>query len=303
MMESAGRGRVLSIQSHVVSGYVGNKSATFPLQVLGFEVDAINSVQFSNHTGYKSFTGQVIKSDELGELIKGLQDNNLDKFSYLLTGYIGDPTFLHKVADVIKELKRVNPGLVYVCDPVMGDDGQMYVPSSLLAIYKEVILPLADVITPNQFEAELLTDIKINSEADAMKAMHCLHDRGINTVVISSTDLGSENVLIAMGSSTKNGSKTGIRLEIPKLPANFTGTGDLFAALLLAWMDKHAGNLKLACEKTISTIQVILKRTLKVAQELAGPGNHPSPGQLELRLIQSKRDIENPELCIEATEL
>ena len=176
--------RVLSIQSHVVSGYVGNKSATFPLQLLGFEVDAINSVQvstigqnfffknswnwffkvciwfheknlqfqFSNHTGYsKGVRGQVLNDQQLAELIEGLKQNNLDNYSHIINGYIGSDGFLKQLKSTVEHLKKKNPNLTYVCDPVMGDtEPGWYVPQSLLPIYRDEILPLADVCVPNQ---------------------------------------------------------------------------------------------------------------------------------------------------------
>uniref|UniRef100_T1GRQ4 pyridoxal kinase n=1 Tax=Megaselia scalaris TaxID=36166 RepID=T1GRQ4_MEGSC len=124
MESSTIKRRVLSIQSHVVHGYVGNKSATFPLEVLGFEVDAINSVQFSNHTGYKVVKGQVLQEKELADLFEGLEKNNLlQHYSHLLTGYIGNASFLRQVSAIVKKLREINPNLIYVCDPVMGDNG------------------------------------------------------------------------------------------------------------------------------------------------------------------------------------
>ncbi|XP_042619264.1 pyridoxal kinase-like [Cyprinus carpio] len=156
--------RVLSVQSHVVRGYVGNKSASFPLQVLGFEVDTINSVQFSNHTGYEHWKGQVLTADELHVLYEGIKLNNVNQYDYVLTGYTRDDSFLDMVVDIVQELKRANPNLVYVCDPVLGDNGAMYVPENLLPIYRCKVVPAADIITPNQFEAELLTGRNISSE-------------------------------------------------------------------------------------------------------------------------------------------
>ena len=116
-------GRVLSIQSSVCHGYVGNKSAVFPLQLLGFDVDPINSVQFSNHTGYEGgFEGQVLGGQELEALVDGLDANGLmPEYSHLLTGYIGSPSFLRAVLRVLARLRARRPGLRYVCDPVMGD--------------------------------------------------------------------------------------------------------------------------------------------------------------------------------------
>ncbi|XP_014675841.1 PREDICTED: pyridoxal kinase-like, partial [Priapulus caudatus] len=160
-MSSSSSRRVLSIQSHVVSGYVGNKSATFPLQVLGYEVDQINSVQLCNHTGYKHVKGQVLNAEELGELFDGLVLNDIHHYTHILTGYVGSESFLFKVVDIVKKLKKTNPNLIYVCDPVMGDNGHMYVPKELLPIYRDHLVALADILTPNQYEAELLTGLQI----------------------------------------------------------------------------------------------------------------------------------------------
>jgi pyridoxine kinase len=296
--------RVLSIQSHVVSGYVGNKSATFPLQVLGFDVDTINSVQFSNHTGYGVFKGQVLNAEDLEALYSGLAANDINHYSHLLTGYIGSKSFLLAVRDVIKDQKRLNPNLIYVCDPVMGDHGKLYVPEDLLSVYKESIVPLADILTPNQFEAELLTDIKITDIESAKAAMLKLHNMGAKMVVISSSDLALEkDTLVALASNFKNGTSESLKIDIPKLPFDFTGTGDLFAALLLAWTHRHPDNLKLACEMVLSTMHQVLKKTLAWSQRNKKEGKDLSVAQTELRLIQCKNDIENPQLSIEATVL
>lgn len=303
--------RVLSIQSHVVRGYVGNKSATFPLQVLGFEVDSVNSVQFSNHTGYAHWRGQVLAAEELNVLYEGIKLNNVNHYDYVLTGYTRDTSFLEMVVDIIAELKQANPSLVYVCDPVMGDQGTMYVPEILLPIYRDKVVPVADLLTPNQFEAELLTGRKIRTQKDAVEVMDLLHQMGPDTVVLTSTDLPSlqgDHFLVALGSQKivrpdGTTSTQKIRLEIPKVDAVFVGTGDLFAAMLLAWTHHHPKDLKTACEKTVSIMHHVIQRTFTYANETAGPGKRPSPAQLELRMVQSKADIEKPSIVVEATIL
>ncbi len=173
---------MLAVQSHVVHGYVGNRAATFPLQILGIEVDAINSVQFSNHTGYPHLPGQLLQGDELLELVHGLELNSLlpgsaawpgpgpvcsqpGSYSHLLTGYIGAPSFLQALLQVHAKLREGNPRLVDVCDPVMGDlldDGRekLYVPEELVRIYRERVVPIADLIKPTQFECELLAEAR-----------------------------------------------------------------------------------------------------------------------------------------------
>ncbi|XP_064825514.1 pyridoxal (pyridoxine, vitamin B6) kinase b isoform X2 [Oncorhynchus masou masou] len=275
--------RVLSIQSHVVRGYVGNKSASFPLQVLGFEVDSINSVQFSNHTGYSHWKGQVLTADELHVLYEGIKLNNVHHYDYVLT----------------------------VCDPVLGDHGSMYVPENLHPVYKNKVVPVADIITPNQFEAELLTGKNISTEKDAVEVMDLLHKMGPDTVVITSSDLPSrlgDRFLVSLGSQRTlmpDGTKSTqrVRMEIPKVDAVFVGTGDLFAAMLLAWTHHYPNDLKTACEKTFSVMHHVIKRTISYAHDLAGPGRKPSPPQLELRMVQSKADIEDPAIVMEATVL
>lgn len=289
-------GRILSIQSHVVSGYVGNKCVTFPLQTLGFDVDAINSVQLSNHTGYKVVKGQILNEKDLEDLVSGLIENSLHNYSHLLTGYVGSPTFLREISKTLEGLRKKNPNIVYVCDPVMGDNGKMYVPESLLEIYKTSIIPLADIVTPNHYELELLTGKPVKSLPDAWIAIDALHDRGCKTVVISSTDLGTKGNLLAIASSKTNGKREKLLMHIPLLDANFTGSGDLFTALFLAWMTKTGNNLRLSLENTIGTEQAVLKRTLARAKSVAGPGNKPSCEQLELRIVESKSDIENPDV-------
>lgn len=304
MASDTSSSRVLSIQSHVVSGYVGNKSATFPLQVLGFDVDPINSVQFSNHTGYGAIKGQVLNAGDLEALYSGLKTNDINHYSHLLTGYIGSKSFLLAVKDVILDLKKTNPKLIYVCDPVLGDNGVLYVPEDLLPVYKEDIIPHADIITPNQFETELLTGIKVTDIESAKLAIQCLHKMGAKTVIISSSELGSnKKVLICFASASSNGRAELLRVDIPTIQAECTGTGDLFAALLLAWMHRHPTDFKLAIEKVISTMQHVIKQTLAWNEQFSKDGKTLTVAQKELRLIQSKGHIENPKICVKAVHL
>lgn len=131
-------GRVLSIQSHVVQGYVGNKSAVFPLQLLGMDVDVINSVHFSNHTGYAHFSGRHLRlsGDDVHDLLDGLEHNGLlrDAHTHLLTGYVGSTALLEALVRVHARLRAAQSHperFVYVCDPVLGDLGKLYVPMEL----------------------------------------------------------------------------------------------------------------------------------------------------------------------------
>uniref|UniRef100_A0A7N0V4K5 pyridoxal kinase n=1 Tax=Kalanchoe fedtschenkoi TaxID=63787 RepID=A0A7N0V4K5_KALFE len=251
-------GRVLSIQSHTVQGYVGNKSAVFPLQLLGYDVDPINSVQFSNHTGYPSFKGQVLNGQQLWDLIEGLEANDLLCYTHLLTGYIGSVSFLDVVLEVVKKLRSVNPKLIYVCDPVMGDEGKLYVPPELVSVYREKVVPVASMLTPNQFEAEQLTGFRIVSEQDGLEACKVLHSRGPSKVVITSISINGNLFLIGSHKKNKGQSPQQFKIIIPKIPAYFTGTGDMMTALLLGWSNKYPDNLDKAAELAVSSLQVLL---------------------------------------------
>lgn len=251
-------------------------------------MDPINSVQFSNHTGYDVCQGDVLDGKQLLILIEGLEANGLlAGYTHLLTGYIGSASFLAAVVEIAKKLKRVNPQLQFVCDPVLGDDGRCYVPESLVEMYKTDVLPLADVLTPNQFEAEALSGIQIQTEGDAQRACLYLHAHGPRTVIVTSaTFLGKQDHLHVLASSRHGTSYRGqedmCHILVPRLPGSYTGTGDLTAALLLAWLHRlPPEDLPGVLEHVIATVQATLKRT----HEEAGEG-------AELRLVQSKEDIE-----------
>ncbi|KAM7268124.1 hypothetical protein ACFE04_010290 [Oxalis oulophora] len=322
-------GRVLSIQSHTVQGYVGNKAALFPLQLLGYDVDPINSVQFSNHTGYPTFKGQVLNGEQLWDLIQGLEANQLLHYTHLLTGYIGSVSFLDTVLEVVKKLRSVNPKLVYVCDPVMGDDGKLYVPKELVSVYREKVVPVASMLTPNQFEAEQLTgsryllmflkqhsckdysarlklfmvlkfspviaksDLWILSEADGREACNILHAAGPSKVVITSINIDSNLLLIGSHQKEKGQPPEQFKIKIPKIPAYFTGTGDMMTSLLLGWSNKYSDNLDKAAELAVSSLQALLQRTLN---DYRSAGYDPQSSSLEIRLIQSQDDIRNPQV-------
>jgi pyridoxine kinase len=305
--------RVLSIQSHVVHGYVGNKAAVFPLQLLGFDVDFINSVHFSSHTGYKHFPhGEVMNGNQLRTILKGLEDNGLlEDIGYMLTGYIGSISFLEAVLDVLKTVKTHNPNLRFVCDPVMGDNGKFYVPQELAKVYQDVVIPQADVVTPNQFEAEQLTGIKVNSMLTAKRACEALHAMGPSIVFITSAIMedqdggASKNISIfaskrISSSKSETNNKTDTvyemwRIECPLIPGNFTGTGDVTASLLLGHLAKTSDDLPVVMEKVINTMYVLIDRTHK-AKGLTVQST-------KLKLIQSKDIIESPPTTFKAVRV
>jgi len=272
--------RVLSLQSHVVHGYVGNKCAVFALQRLGFDVDPVNTVQFSNHTGYRSWRGEALTGDKLWDLFEGLLANDLVRYSHVLTGYINKPDTLLTVVRIVKQLKQVNPTLKWVCDPVMGDNGKLYVPAEMVNVYRSEVLCHADYLFPNQTEVEELLQTRIKSEDDALEAMEKLHKMGIAHVILKSIRLQNSNELILFGSSK---GKQQYKITIPKVPGTFTGTGDLFSALILGYSTLFPDDLPKACHHTVSALYAVIQYT----QE---------KGSKELLLIQSQGSLINPPL-------
>jgi pyridoxine kinase len=296
-------GRVLSIQSHVVHGYVGNKVATFAIQSLGLDVDPVLSVHFSTHTGYSKFaasSNQVMQGSELTQLKEGLEATGvLDNVAYthLLTGYIGSLSFLEAVLDVLQSVRQRNANLIYVCDPVLGDHGKLYVPEALVQCYKEKVVPHATVLTPNQFECELLTGVAIKTRQDAVTACDTLHEQGVQTVVITSLEYEHATELTVFASHKgADGGAQRYEVNMPKLDGRFTGTGDLSAALLLAWLHHTNNDVKQAVEKTMSTLKAVLERTI---QDGVAIGGAPP----EIKLIQSHADIVNPPNTFSCTAL
>ncbi|OSX77850.1 hypothetical protein BU14_0130s0006 [Porphyra umbilicalis] len=314
------RGRVLSIQSHVVSGTVGQRATVLPLQVLGFDVDAVNSVQFSNHTGYPAgFRGEVLSGAALANLTDGLAVNGLlGGVTHLLTGYIGSASFLRGVVDTRRRLAAASPGLIYVCDPVLGDGGRLYVPEELVAIYREEVLPLAAVATPNAFELGLLAGVAggISDEASAFAAASVLHDStGVDTIVVTSLnpppplpllpagaappgdgdgpgDTGDGGVGVVTMLVSAAGGRHRWAVDAPRLPGAYTGAGDMAAALVLAWaaIAADAGDaapLRTAAARAMATVAAVLRRTC----DRAAAARRPPP---ELALVASLGEVVCP---------
>ncbi|OAF71140.1 hypothetical protein A3Q56_01097 [Intoshia linei] len=250
--------RVLSIQSHVVSGYVGNKCSTITLQCLGIITDSINTVQFSNHTGYSSFSGRIGQPNELLELCQGLNNNKLNNYDAILSGYVHSSEYLKTLHETIHETRKNGIKFIYVCDPVLGDEGKLYVDSSLIDVYKNNLIPIANIITPNQFEAELLTNMKIKNESDVIICIQKLHSLGPKIVVITSVKFDKYRFY----ASQKEDDQFQIySCDLDYVDLRFVGSGDLLSALLLGWYLRLNGDLKKTISISLSTMQTILKDT------------------------------------------
>jgi pyridoxine kinase len=280
--------KVLSIQSTVVSGYVGNKAAVFPLQLLGFDVDILSTVQLSNHTSYPCFKGDRFTGEQIDIIMQGLEANGLLQYTYILAGYLGTPSTLPVISKWIKMLKADNPNMVFVLDPVMGDNGKLYVSEQHVALYRDELLSLADVVLPNGFEAEVLTGVKIVDEASARLAVKKLHEAGPLNVAITSVVFPSSPDILFFG-STKDGEYFGCTL--PHLPVYFSGTGDLLAGLILGHLDKNS--FKIACLLALSTTQAVLQETFR-RMPLDPSVGAPLCKAAELAIVASRNLILHP---------
>ena len=182
-----------------------------------------------------------------------------------------------------------------MCDPVLGDNGKIYTKPELVDIYREKVLPLADIVTPNQFELELLTELKIETDDDITKAISILHSKGPQTVVVTSisheTGGGEIQVIASTTKEQEEGCHSHFKVRVPRLDSDFTGSGDLTAALLLAWCHVYPGRLQDAVLRSISTVYDILKDT---AEKKLASNTKSAIKTPELRLIQNQDAIKNP---------
>jgi pyridoxine kinase len=232
-MTTASAMNILSVQSAVAFGHVGNSAAVFPLQRLGFEVWPVNTVAFSNHPGYGSWRGQICPTELVAELLAGIAERGvLGSCSAVLSGYLGTVETGNAVLDTVIEVKQANPDALYCCDPVIGDRvGGAYVRAGIAAFFRERALPRADLATPNHFELEQLTERRILSLADALLAADTIKATGPRTVLVTSLERDdappetSEMLVV-------EGDKAWL-VTTPLLPIAVNGAGDAGAALFL----------------------------------------------------------------------
>lgn len=194
---------ILSIQSHVSFGHAGNSSAVFPMQRMGFEVWPIHTVQFSNHTQYQEgWTGRAFAAEDISELVRGLSNiGALEKCQAVLTGYQGSAEQCLAVEETVTKVKQANPNALYVCDPVMGapDKGCIVAPGIAENLLTR-LMPMADVIVPNQFELSQFAEMKIHSLDDAITACQRALAKGPKIVLVKHLyclENGSFNMLLA----------------------------------------------------------------------------------------------------------
>src|SRR3954463_16206793 len=228
---------VLSIQSHVAYGHVGNSSAVFPLQRLGIEVWPVHTVQFSNHTGYGEWTGRVFDGQAIDEVVQGIAARGvLGRCDAVLSGYLGSADIGHAVSGAVARVRAANPGAVYCCDPVIGDVGRgVFVRPGIEELMRDVAVPAADIVTPNHFELDLLsgrTTRALDEVKDAVAAVQALGPQVVLTTSLVTDDTPDDAIDLLASEGGRH-----FRVRTPKLGVSVNGAGDAIAALFLAhWL-------------------------------------------------------------------
>jgi pyridoxine kinase len=273
--------RFLSLQSHVAYGYVGNRAAVFPLQRLGHEVWAVNTVEFSNHTGYGAWKGRAAPAEQVAEIVQGIEALGVLKTcDALLTGYVGDAALADVVLDTARRVRAANPKAIWCCDPVLGDiDTGIYVKPGIDTFFKERALPAADIITPNHFELEHLTGGKVETLDQALAATRELLNGPRLALVTSLLRSDGPTDKIEMLAVTKDAAW---RITTPLIgfPIAPNGTGDAIAALFTAhWL--QSGDIAASLGKAASSIYAVLEQTAAM-------------GERELQLVAAQERLVAP---------
>jgi pyridoxine kinase len=276
--------RFLSLQSHVAYGYVGNRAATFPLQRLGHEVWAVNTVEFSNHTGYGAWKGRAASAQQVADIVQGIEAlGEFRRCDALLSGYVGDAALADTILDTARRVRAANAKAIWVCDPVLGDiDTGVYVKPGIDTFFREHAIPAADLVTPNHFELELLTGGKVKTLDEALKASRSLL-KGPRLVLLTSLrrdDAGDgPEEGIEMLAVSKDAAW---RIATPLIPFDVmpNGTGDAVAALFAAhWLE--SGDAGRALEKSTASIFAVLEETRRL-------------GERELQLVAAQDKLVAP---------
>ena len=275
---------VISIQSQVAYGHVGNSAAVFPMQMHGIDVIAVPTTLLSNRPGYPSIRGRVLDAQLVADLLRGIWERGaVDTCDMILSGYLGSAEIGAVVADFVARAKIRNPKLAYCCDPVLGDrDRGLFVQADIPPLVRDRLCRLADIITPNHFEFEYLSGAKATTSGQVIEAAQALMALGPSTVIVTSAELEDtprgEIETLAIEKSGE-GIKAW-RAGTPKLPISPSGTGDLFAALFVSARVRGSATQG-ALGHAVSAIFAVLERT-------AGSGTE------EMRIVESAESLVRP---------
>jgi pyridoxine kinase len=280
---------ILSIQSHVAFGHVGNAAATFPLQRMGVEVWPIHTVQFSNHTGYGSWKGRVFDAGMINDVVAGIEQRGvLGGCNGVLSGYMGSADIGAAILDAVTAVRRANPAARYCCDPVIGDVGRgIFVREGIPEFMRTRAVPAADIITPNQFELDYLSGRTSGTLRQARDAVKAVHDLGPRAILVTSlhTEETPENSIDLLASDESGC----FIVHTPHLPLVINGAGDAIAALFFAHY-LRTGKIAAALSCASSAIFGVLARTAET-------------GAREIQLVAAQDEIVKPSRVFEAKAL
>ncbi len=276
---------ILSIQSAVAHGYVGNAVAVPALQALGHEVWRVDTVAFSNHPGHGRFTGGVQPASEIASLIDGIDALGvMGECQAVLSGYLGEAATADAVAKAVQTARRARPDARYVLDPVIGDDGRVFVRGGVLEAIRDTLLPMADIVLPNPSELGWLTGTTIHELQDMLDAARRLLDHGPNLVVVTGVEEAGEMATYAV--------TRGVvwRAAATRRGRRFNGTGDLFAAVFTGWITRsNAPDQALAA--AVAALDLVTGETerrgtlelalVPVLADLARTGEHASATRID----------------------
>jgi pyridoxine kinase len=284
--------RILSIQSSVAYGHVGNSAAVFPLQRIGHEVWPVHTVLFSNHTGYGAWRGPVVAASDVHEVVLGMEERGiLGQVDLVLSGYQGSPEIASVVLDAVDRVRAANGSASYACDPVMGNaDSGCFVDPAIPPLIREQVVPRADIITPNQFELGLLTGLIQQPRpplAEVLAAADAARATGPSTVLVTSVAHADQpEETVEMLAVTPDGAWT---VRTPRLAMQANGSGDVTAALFSAHL-LETGSPDVALARTASSVFDLLVNTLD-----AGTG--------ELQLVESQAAYAEPRMQFAVEQL
>ena len=277
---------ILSIQSAVAYGHVGNSAATFPLQRIGAEVLPVNTVNFSNHTGYGAWRGSLISPDEVHDVILGIEERGiLPQIDVVLSGYQGGIGIGDVIVDAVNRVKAANPSAIYACDPVMGNaKSGCFVAPEIPELLRDRVVPVADIITPNQFELGYLTGTDPSTLESTLESVDLARAMGPSTVLVTSVERPDRDpATIEMLAVDESGAWT---VRTPYLPFKANGSGDVTAALFSAHY-RETADAALALERTASSVFDLIRLTYE-------------SGNRELQLIQAQEFYAHPQMQFSA---
>jgi pyridoxine kinase len=280
---------ILSIQSSVAYGHVGNSAAVFPLQRLGVEVWPVYTVHFSNHTGYGEWRGPLLPADDVRAVIRGVEERGaFPGIDAVLSGYQGGEDIGDVILDAVARVKAANPDAIYASDPVMGNaKSGCFVHPAIPVLLREKVVPAADLITPNQFELGFLTATEPHTVVETLVSAERAMEMGPSTVLVTCVERPDAPAdTIEMMAVTPEGAWI---VQTPRLPMKANGSGDVTAALFTAHL-LATDDPAQALGRTASSVFDLLQTTL-------------DSGERELQLVQSQEAIANPKMQFEVTRL